>query len=328
MIALEGTVSMRPEFQILALDGGGARALFSAHVLARLEEDISVDIVKNFDLIAGTSAGGIIALALGAGIRPKEIVQKYAHLIDRVFPRPRKFSRVVRGTFGPMYSAGRLRSALEEVFGRTLIGDSRVKLVVTSWDAESGVPQVYKTPHHSKVRRDGRLSMVDVAMATSAAPAYFSAARVDSQSMLDGGVWANNPSVVGIAEAVGSLGVPLSNVRLLNIGTTESVVSHPRRLERGGWTAWAPHAAGLVVRAGSRGGQGIARNLLGPDRYVRFDAKVPDGVFKLDEVGKARIDAVATLASRHLSPVYAERFLGHMGSQFRPNEDEQSSSAV
>lgn len=61
-------------FQILALDGGGAKALFTAHVLARLEQDLGVSISESFDLIAGTSAGGIVALALGAGLTPAQIV--------------------------------------------------------------------------------------------------------------------------------------------------------------------------------------------------------------------------------------------------------------
>jgi patatin-like phospholipase/acyl hydrolase len=68
-------------FQILALDGGGAKALFTAHLLARLEQDLDISIRDSFDLIAGTSAGGIIALALGAGLRPSEIVSHYTELV-------------------------------------------------------------------------------------------------------------------------------------------------------------------------------------------------------------------------------------------------------
>ena len=77
-------------FQILALDGGGAKALFSAHVLARLEADLGIRIADAFDLITGTSAGGIIALALGAGLRPAEIVAQYECLVATVFPRGRR----------------------------------------------------------------------------------------------------------------------------------------------------------------------------------------------------------------------------------------------
>lgn len=74
-------------FQILALDGGGVKALFTAHVLARIEDDLGVTVADSFDLIAGTSAGGILALALGAGLRPAEIVEHYERLAATVFPR-------------------------------------------------------------------------------------------------------------------------------------------------------------------------------------------------------------------------------------------------
>ena len=77
-------------FQVLALDGGGAKALFSAHVLARLEADLQVRIADSFDLVTGTSAGGIIALAMGAGLRPAEIVAEYERLVATVFPRGRR----------------------------------------------------------------------------------------------------------------------------------------------------------------------------------------------------------------------------------------------
>ena len=69
---------MSERFQILALDGGGIKGLFSAAVLAHIEEDLQTRIVDHFDLITGTSTGGIIALALGAGMRPRDVVSFYA----------------------------------------------------------------------------------------------------------------------------------------------------------------------------------------------------------------------------------------------------------
>ena len=306
-------------FQILALDGGGAKALFSAHVLARLEADLQVRIADAFDLITGTSAGGIIALALGAGLRPTEIVAQYEQLVATVFPRSRRrWWRIPGRLMHPSYDASVLRGALESVLGTRLLGDSCKRLVVLSWDVHKGGVHIFKTPHHERLRRDWKIPMVDVAMATSAAPAYFAAAPVDGHRLVDGGVWANNPSVVGITEAVSMLGVPLPAIGVLNIGTTDQVSHHPRRLDNGGLANWARHAVPLVLAAGSRGAQGIAEHLVGRHNYSRFDAIVPGGLYALDDADPDDLAGYAAAASRDLSPVYTARFAAHRASTYQP----------
>ncbi|HET9898950.1 MAG TPA: CBASS cGAMP-activated phospholipase [Streptosporangiaceae bacterium] len=306
-------------FQILAFDGGGAKALFSAHVLARLEADLQVRIADAFDLITGTSAGGIIALALGAGLRPAEIVAQYERLVATVFPRSRRrWCRLPGRLVHPSYAAPVLRSALEGVLGARLLGDSCKRLVVPSWDVHKGGVHIFKTPHHDRLRRDWKIPMVDVAMATSAAPAYFAAAQVDGHRLVDGGVWANNPSVVGITEAVSMLGIPLSAIGVLNIGTTDQVSHHPRKLDTGGLATWARYAVPLVLAAGSRGAQGIAEHLVGRHNYSRFDAIVPGGLYTLDDAYPDDLVGYAASASRDLSPVYTARFAAHRARPYQP----------
>jgi patatin-like phospholipase/acyl hydrolase len=107
-------------FQILALDGGGAKALFTAHILARLEQDLGVSVNDSFDLIAGTSAGGIVALALGAGLAPSEITTHFKSLVETVFPSARRrWWHRPRQLTSPIYDADALRTALEGVLGET-----------------------------------------------------------------------------------------------------------------------------------------------------------------------------------------------------------------
>src|SRR3546814_17592465 len=91
-------------------------------------------------------------------------------------------------------------------------------MVVPSWDVQRGGVHVFKTPHHDRLRRDWRTSMVDVANATAAAPLYLPAARVGGLRLIAGGVWANNPSVVAIAEATSRLGASVGNVGVLQHG--------------------------------------------------------------------------------------------------------------
>lgn len=307
-------------FQILALDGGGVKALFTAHVLARLEDDLGVSIRDSFDLIAGTSAGGIIALALGAGLRPAEIVEHYEKLADEVFPRSRRrWWHLPRRLARPAYDPARLQTSLHEVLGDRLLGDSDKRLVVPAWDPARGRVHLFKTPHHERFVRDWKIPMVDVALATSAAPVFLPAANVDGQRLIDGGVWANNPSVVAITEAVSSLEMPLSTIRVLNVGTTDEVPDHPPKLHRGGLATWAPHAIQLVLTANSRGVQGLAEHLIGGDSYWRFDAHVAKGRYRLDIADADELAATAAAESRQLSPTFAQHFAGHDPVPYAPS---------
>ena len=306
-------------FQILALDGGGAKALFTAHVLARLEQDLGVSIKDSFDLIAGTSAGGIVALGLGLGLTPSEIVGHYEELVKTVFPGARRRPwRRARQLTAPVYDAGALRLALTKLLGERLLGDSTKRLVIPAWDVQRGAVHIFKTPHHARLARDWRIPMVDIAMATSAAPLYFPAARVDGHRLIDGGVWANNPSVVAIAEAVSMLDVQLSSIRVLNMGTIDQLTNHPKRRDCGGLLQWAKPIAPLILRAGSRGGQGIAEHLIGKSAYTRFDALVPGGLYALDSADPNDVAGLAASVSRELSPVYSERFAEHQAILYTP----------
>jgi patatin-like phospholipase/acyl hydrolase len=218
----------------------------------------------------------------------------------------------------PGYDAPVLRTALTGVLGTRLLGDSSKRLVVPSWDVHKGGVHIFKTPHHELFRRDWKIPMVDVAMATSAAPTYFAAAHVDCHRLVDGGVWATNPSVVGITEAVSTLHIPLPAIGVLNIGTTDQVSHHPRKLDAGGLATWARHAVPLVLEAGSRGAQGIAKHLVGKHNYSRFDAIVPGGLYALDDADPDDLAGYAASASRDLSPVYTARFAGHCARPYQP----------
>jgi uncharacterized protein len=306
-------------FQILALDGGGVKALFTAHVLARLEDDLDVRIRDSFDLIAGTSAGGIIALALGAGLRPTDIVRHYQHLAATVFPASRRrWWRQPARLRRPTYGQQPLRKAMHEVLGDRLFGSSEKRLVIPSWDLQCGQVHLLKTPHHPRFTRDWKLSMVDVALATSAAPTFMPAARVDGHRLVDGGVWANNPSVVAITEAVSVLGMPLDAIRVLNVGTTDEVTHYPKKLDNGGLATWATHAIPLVLTASSRGAQGIVEHLVGRDHYSRFDAQVPAGLYHLDDADPDDLAGLAATHSRTLSPTFTARFAGHTAGPYQP----------
>ncbi|WP_299050165.1 CBASS cGAMP-activated phospholipase [uncultured Nocardioides sp.] len=305
-------------FQILALDGGGAKALFTAHVLAHIEDDLGVRITDHFDLVAGTSAGGIVALGLGAGLRPKAIAEHFGDLVNRVFPaRLQRKARLGRLS-KPAYDSDALHEVLVEVLGERALGDSCLRLVIPSWDLQRGEVHIFKTRHSERLTRDWRIKMVDVALATAAAPTFFRAARVNDSPLIDGGVWANNPSVVAIGEAVSMLGVPLDAIRVLNVGTMEPFTANTDPLESAGVLGWGTKAVDTILNASSRGGMGTAMHLVGFDDFVRFDAPVPPGKFALDRIKAKSVRGYASTTSRNLAPEFTAKFADHVAPGFTP----------
>jgi patatin-like phospholipase/acyl hydrolase len=308
-------------FQILALDGGGIKGLFSAAVLAHIEDDLQIDITDYFDLIVGSSTGGIIALGLGMGLRPKQIVDFYALRGPGIF-RGSYGLRSIGHWFLRKFPQEPLCEALrsQDVFGDRKLGDSKKPLVITSYDLGDDDVYLFKTPHHERLKRDWRVPAWQVALATSAAPTYFPPCRhIDNIRHIDGGLWANNPTLVGVAEAVSMFGVHLDQIAVINLGTSDQVVKRPKSLNWGGKALWANSAVNLVMRAQSLGVHTQSLHLLGRDKLVRLDPKVPEGLFHLDKANRAKeLMAKAAYESRILIPHLENHFLRHTARQYVP----------
>jgi patatin-like phospholipase/acyl hydrolase len=306
----------REPFQILSLDGGGIKGLFAASVLAALETDLKTNIVDHFDLAVGTSTGGIVALALGAGLRPTEIVDLYTRMGASVFAgsHVRGPRRLVRSKFEP----GPLRTALQTALGDRQLWQSVVPLVIPAYDLTSDRIHLFKTPHHERLRRDWPLRMTDVAMATSAAPTYLPAYELDGIRFVDGGVWANNPVMVGIAEAVSMFGRSLEDIRVFSLSTTSDLRDRHPSLDRGGIVQWAGNAVDVVLSGQSMGANTAALHLLG-DRLMRVDEPVPAGVLRIDRIDRKQLIGRARTVSRMCCPEFATNFVAHRAARFEPH---------
>ncbi len=310
--------SVPDRFQILSLDGGGIRGVFTAAVLAAIEDDLKTDVTKHFDLIAGTSTGGIVALALGLGIRPREILEFYLQHGPMIFKK-RAGLAAVQHWVRRKYSRAPLEKAVRLIFGDRTFGESRVRLIIPSFNLDEDEVYNFRTPHHERLRRDYRVPAWKVALATSAAPTYFSPFRgVDSLRLADGGLWANNPALVALIEAHKTLEVPLDRIAMLSIGTMAPVVRRPRSLNWGGLLAWAPHVPALIISATSVSVVNHTRYLLG-DRFLRVDPEVPDHEVQLDKVEAAETFlGRARHYSRTQMPEIARVFAGHSATPYSP----------
>ncbi|MBR1424801.1 patatin-like phospholipase family protein [bacterium] len=195
---------MKKTFKILSIDGGGIKGIYSIALLSKLEELTDQKIVNSFDLICGTSTGGLIALLLGAGYSPREILEFYKTNANIIFPQSKKANLLKLAMGKAKFSNEPLKKVLKQYLGDKKMQDSIVKLCIPAVDSDNERPTVFKTGHSKEYVRDPHLLMLDVALATSAAPTYFPNYKIESlgRSFVDGGLSANNPSLIGVIEAM------------------------------------------------------------------------------------------------------------------------------
>ncbi|MFN7672454.1 MAG: CBASS cGAMP-activated phospholipase [Planctomycetota bacterium] len=232
-------------FRVLSLDGGGMRGAYTATYLAAVASGFSkrrgvgeLDVGAAFDLIVGTSVGGIIACSLAAGVPMDSVVSMFREDGPRIFPRrlPAGFGwRLVRDLFARPRAiragAEQLRTSLSRILGTTTIKQlyerRGIALAITAVEMGQHRSWVFKTPHlASSNHRDDGYTLVDVCLSTTAAPIYRSLAAVDHPDsgppghrvFVDGGLWANNPVLVGLIEAL-ELARPAQEIQIFCLGT-------------------------------------------------------------------------------------------------------------
>jgi uncharacterized protein len=314
--------------RILALDGGGIKGAFTAAALAELERSTNLRVIDHFDLIVGTSTGGLLAIGLGLGIPAQRMLDLYIQSGTDIFSGTRVVDRTlfrIAHVFRPKHSHERLRAVLTGVFGDRKLGESSVRLVIPTFDALKGTACTFKTAHHPQLRHEFDMLAVDAAIATASAPTYFPATEVQGREgnlYLDGGVWANCPILVGIVEAIHFMGFDLSDLYLLSIGTTAELSCFVSKRRSGilGWNLSLLEVmmAGQVTSAESQG-----RLLLG-NRLHRINVPTPNDVYKLDDGSRRTAWQLAALGqsicrnSENLG-IVRERFLdGIHVLPFRP----------
>ena len=283
---------------ILSLDGGGIRGLISAKVLAEIEELTGSPIHELFDLIVGTSTGGILAAGLARHrsgradpVPAKDLVDLYSSRGREIFAR--SFWKGVTSLGGysdEKYDAAPLEDILTEMLGDAELKDTMVDIVVTSYDIERRQPYLFKT-RKARAGEEGRNHLLrHVARATSAAPTYFETFLLDQsqwagekkrRALIDGGVFANNPTIIALSEARRS-GTAMKDIVLCAVGTG----MHNRKIpyeEAKDWGSlgWAKPVISVMMDGTSDSVDYHARLLLPGSmsrrqRYFRFDICLGD----------------------------------------------------
>jgi hypothetical protein len=323
---------------MLAIDGGGLKGVLPAAFLAEVETRSGQRIVDQFDLIAGTSTGGIIALGLAMGLSAGEILQFYRERGPAIFGQRagaaqgvgdwlrRAVSKVgsrAKQVVRSKYSNRELAQALSDVFGERRLGEAATRLVIPAYDSMTCGPYVFKTAHHPRFKSDYTRRVVDVALATAAAPTFFPAHSFEGGThIIDGGIWANNPAGSAALEAATILGWEMREVRLLSLGCSRTYL--PPKPDAGLIDAAKDQwILDLMMEGQACFSLATAKLLLGHPHsnphLVRINPEVPRKFATLDDA--ARIEALAGLGAavaRQSQPEIERCFLVGTREPFTP----------
>ena len=310
--------------KILSIDGGGVRGIIPAVVLADIEQRTGKPISELFDMIAGTSVGGILALGLAVPKKrestPKYSAKELGEILKRdlptIFKRPWLLNLPLGQFLYRRYSQQGIESVLESYFGEARLSDALADVLITSYEIEKRSPEFFRSPHarEGEVPKTGKvladntpphknIYMKEAARASSAAPTYFVPKKIDSLpgfAFIDGGVFANNPAMCAYAEAkaiyagedeflVVSLGTGAANAPI-----TETAAS------KWGHIGWARPMLDIMMDGSSDTVDYQLRQVVPPvngrRRYFRFQAQLDGaGTEKLDNTDPFNLDKLEAL---------------------------------
>ena len=305
---------MSDPIRVLSIDGGGIRGVVPAVILSEIEQLTGKPVAESFDLIAGTSTGGILALALtipGPGGRPRysarDLIALYEKEGTRIFHRPKwHWLRPLRILLKEKYPVDGLEAVLAEYFGDCRLKDAVTEVIVTSYETERRFPFFFKS-RHAKTKAGYDFPMKEIARATSAAPTYFEPLKLpagdstDYYSLIDGGTYANNPALCGFVEAK-AIYADREDFLVVSVGTGELTKQLPYDEIKGwGLANWARPILNLVFDGVSSTVDYQLQQLLSPRqdgsrRYWRFQVRLDDQTDDMDNASEENIRALKLLA--------------------------------
>lgn len=289
-------------FRILSFDGGGIRGVYAATILDRIETTITngQPISDYFDTIAGTSTGGIIALGLGLKKTAAQIKKLYIENGNQVFPEfwsRNPWVKFARQLFRVLHDHRMLERLLYETFEDARLGDSSARLVIPAFMGPKTQIAVLKTDHHPDFARDHLMAAWEAARATSAAPAFFSGHGEDDYVFLDGGVWANNPIMIAVVDALSAYDVSREQIEVFSIGTGNAPYEISKFAVRGGFFQWRDIIKGAMFLT-TDNAQAQATLLLGSERILRLEPIGDAASIELDD-WRSAVDQLVPLAEEN-----------------------------
>ena len=292
--------------KVLSIDGGGIRGLIPATVLAAVEERAQRPVSELFDLIAGTSTGGILACALtvpgatgdGPRWRASELVELYRSEGPKIFSRSLgRRVRSVEGLLDEKYDDAELNRALAHYLGDAQLGDARTRILLTAYDLQGRETFFFKSWRAEFTA----VPMAVAAQATSVAPTYFEPLRLGELALVDGGVFAGNPAMCAYAEAARLAPGEETRVVSLGCGRHTRPISHDDAKDWG-LVEWVRPLIDVVFDGVSAAVSYQLEQLIG-DRHHRFQVTLDRASDDLDDASAKNLGLLA----EHAAELVAER---------------------
>ena len=270
------------QFNILSLDGGGVRGIFSAHLLDLMNSRLNIDIYSKFDLVVGTSTGSIVATFVATRKCLSDLVKEFEQNAPKIF-KSRIFSK---GFCRSKYDGKVLETFLKKNFEDQKLGEIETPLIINATNVSTGDVHVFKSAYQNKVRngdyaRDGDVFLYKAILASCSAPTYFDPVNVSESILCDGGVWANNPAMVGYADAIRNFKATSDGIRILSIGTGRAGNFYLPSKNWGILTGWGRvKFVDFAMLTQTQHAENCAKLILG-DNYLRINPQIGD--WKLDD---------------------------------------------
>lgn len=309
-------------FRILALDGGGIKGTYSAAVIASIEKAFGCRISEYFDLISGTSTGGLLATGIAAGHSGKEMLDFYLKYGRTIFPKQGFIGKWRRFFFSSSFYSGEdLRRVIAPILSKDEVPltmkESCCRLLIPSFNVVIGKPYYFITPHSQFNNFDSDTTLLDVAMATSAAPVYFPTGIVKSDfsesEYMDGALVANSPVLAATLHAVHSIGVDPSQISVLHVGTTTTPPRHKDPSRRFYGVRNALDAARAFLAAQEDFMQTESKALVGTMQYLSIDECRNIGEFSLSDASELALKKLAALGEH---AIRNDELMAQLKSQF------------
>lgn len=304
------------KFKILCLDGGGVRGIISSRILQEIEEKTGKPISQLFDLIVGTSTGGLIAIALTIPdsrntkipkYSAKDMVALYLNQSQKIFSQSifRKLT-TGGGLWGAKYDRDGIDAVIQDICENTMLSATITPIAIVSYSLDLSSPHIWTT-NAAKNNKLHDYKLFDIGGATSAAPTYFPPKIIqgnDSTTMYeaDGGLYANNPETVGMVEALKyAPNLTPNDIIIVSIGTgVAKLETNADQLNDPGVIGWFLKAnlMDIMFNANSEWAEIETKNFY--TSTIRLQITLPENYGKMDNCTSENLEGLLNITNEYL----------------------------